>query len=772
MVEVEIDGRKVQVPEGSTLMDATRKLDIYVPHFCYHRKLSIAANCRMCLVDVEKAPKPLPACATPATQGMIVHTANNKAKQAQMGVMEFLLINHPLDCPICDQGGECQLQDLAVGYGGSASRYAEPKRVVFHKSIGPLVAAEEMSRCIHCTRCVRFGQEIAGIMELGLAGRGEHAEILAFVDRTVDSELSGNMIDLCPVGALTSKPFRYSARTWELSRRRSISPHDALGSNLIVQVKNQRVMRVVPLENEDVNECWISDRDRFSYEGLYAADRLQRPMLKQGGQWLEVDWPAALAYVADALRGVKQQHGASQIGALAAPGSTLEELFLLGRLMRGLGSENVDFRVRQHDFSADGRRAGAPFLGMPVAAINKLDRLLIVGSFLRKDHPLLSARVRYAAKHGCQVSLVHAADDEMLMPVANKAIVAPNAWVDALAELGVAVAEAKNVAAPVDGVTAGESAKRIAASLLGGKNKAIFLGNAASDHPHAAQLQAWAQWLGAQTGATVGFLGAAANSVGGYLANAVPGQGGLNARTMVEQPRKAYLLWNLEPEYDHANPAATMRALAAADTVIAFSSFRNGALEYADAILPITPFTETSGTFVNCEGRVQSFNGTVKPLGDARPGWKVLRVIANELGLPGFEYDTPEAVRAQAIPMDVGARLSNQLDLPPQRVTPAGGIERLADVSIYAVDPIVRRSEPLQKTRDARPAKAAANGRTLAKLGLRAGDKVRVRQNEASALLECALDHGLADDVVRIPAGHASTSTLGAMFGAVTVEKA
>jgi NADH-quinone oxidoreductase subunit G len=629
-----------------------------------------------------------------------------------------------------------------------------------------------MTRCIHCTRCVRFGQEVAGIMELGMAGRGEHAEIMSFVDRTVDSEISGNMIDLCPVGALTSKPFRYSARTWELSRRRSVSPHDSLGSNLIVQVKNQRVLRVLPLENEEVNECWLSDRDRFSYEGLYAADRLQGPMLKQGGQWREVDWSEAIEFVASTLRRVKNEHGPEQIAALAAPGSTLEELFLLGRLLRGLGSENVDFRVRQSDFSADGRRAGAPFLGMSVAAINKLDRLLIVGSFLRKDHPLLAARVRYAVKHGCKVSVLHAADDDLLMPVTNKAIVAPGAWLQCLAEVGAAVAEAKGVAAPVAGVTVGEKARNIAASLMSGKSKAILLGNAAADHPQAALLQAWAQWLATQTGATFGYLGAAANSVGGYLANAAPMKGGLNAREMIEQPRKVYLLWNLEPEYDHANPAAAMRALAAADTVISFSSFRNGALEYADAILPIAPFTETSGTFVNCEGRVQSFNGAVRPFGETRPGWKVLRVIATALGLPGFDYDTPEALRAQAVPADIATRLSNNIDLALKSVSAATGFERLADVSIYAVDPIVRRSEPLQKTRDARPAKASANGRTLAKLGLRPGDKARARQGDASALLECTLDDRVADDVVRIPAGHASTSTLGAMFGAVTLEKA
>jgi len=772
MVEVEIDGRKVSVQEGSMVMDAANKLDIYVPHFCYHKRLSIAANCRMCLVEIEKAPKPMPACATPVTQGMIVHTASERAKQAQKGVMEFLLINHPLDCPICDQGGECQLQDLAVGYGGSASRFAEPKRVVFHKGLGPLISAEEMTRCIHCTRCVRFGQEIAGIMELGMAGRGEHSEILSFVDKTVDSEISGNMIDLCPVGALTSKPFRYAARTWELSRRKSVSPHDSLGANLIVQVKNQRVLRVVPLENEAVNDCWISDRDRFSYEGLYAADRLLRPMLKQGGQWREVDWSDALAYVADALNNVKAQHGADAIGALAAPGSTAEELFLLGRLVRALGSDNIDFRLRQSDFSADGRRAGAPHLGMPIADIDRLDRLLLIGAFLRKDHPLLAARVRHAVKRGCKVSLVQATDDELLMPVAHKAIVAPSAWVAELAQIATAVAQIKGIAAPVAGGEASERARAIADSLCTGQAAAVLLGNAAEQSPHAAQLHVWAQWIAQATGARFGVLGAGANSVGGYLVGAVPDQGGMNARAMVEQPRRAYLLWNMEPEFDTANPAATMNALAAADTVIAFSPFRNGALEYADAILPIAPFTETSGTFINTEGRVQSFNGAVKPVGDARPGWKVLRVLGNQLGLAGFDYDTPEAVRADAIPSDVAARLSNRIDLAPQQVVTASGAERIADVPLYFTDAVVRRAESLQQTTDSRPPKASANGRTLAGFGLAPGDKARVKQGDATALLECALDDRLADGVVRVPAGHASTSTLGAMFGPISLERA
>jgi NADH-quinone oxidoreductase subunit G len=773
MVELEIDGRKVEVAEGSMVMHAAEKLGIYVPHFCYHKKLSIAANCRMCLVEVERAPKPLPACATPATQGMIVRTASERAKQAQKAVMEFLLINHPLDCPICDQGGECQLQDLAVGYGGSASRYAEPKRVVFAKNLGPLISADEMPRCIHCTRCVRFGQEVAGIMELGMAGRGEHSEILSFVEGAVTSEVSGNMIDLCPVGALTSRPFRYAARTWELARRRSVSPHDSLGSNLVVQVNKDRVLRVVPFENEAVNECWLSDRDRFSYEGLYAADRITRPMVRQAGQWQEVDWPEALAYVAHALADVRRQHGAAAIGALAAPASTVEELFLLGKLMRGLGSENVDFRLRQSDFGADGGRAGVPWLGMPVAEIDSLDRLLLIGSFLRKDHPLLAIRVRHAGKRGAQVSVLHAADDDPLMPLAARAIVRPRAWVQVLAEIADAVASIKGIAAPVAGVTASETARKIAASLCSGQRSAILLGNAAAQHPQAAQLQAWAMWIAQATGARCGVIGEAANSVGGYLAGAVPGALGLDAAAMVREPRRAYLLFNCEPEYDTADPSATLQALKGADTVISFGAYRNSALEYADAILPITPFTETAGTFVNCEGRVQGFNGVVPPLGDARPGWKVLRVLGNQLDLAGFDYDSPEAVRADALPADVAGRLSNATSLAPaMTAAAAAAAERIADVPVYFSDPIVRRAQSLQKTVDARPPRASANARTLAAFGLKPGEKARVRQGDAAALLECALDERLPDGVVRVPAAHASTSTLGPMFGPLTMEPA
>ncbi|WP_036249282.1 NADH-quinone oxidoreductase subunit NuoG, partial [Methylibium sp. T29] len=444
MVEIELDGRKVEVQEGSMVMHAADKAGTYIPHFCYHKKLSIAANCRMCLVDIEKAPKPMPACATPVTQGMIVRTKSDKALKAQSSVMEFLLINHPLDCPICDQGGECQLQDLAVGYGKSASRYEEEKRVVLHKDVGPLISMEEMSRCIHCTRCVRFGQEVAGVMELGMIHRGEHSEITTVAGDTVDSELSGNMIDICPVGALTSKPFRYSARTWELSRRKSVSPHDSTGANLIVQVKNHQVMRVVPLENEAVNECWIADRDRFSYEALNTDERLTAPMIKHDGQWRTVDWNTALEYVANGLKSIQSEHGAASIGALATAHSTVEELYLLGQLVRGVGSDNIDHRLRHAEFDTVEK---ARWLGTSIESLSTLDRAFVIGSFLRKDHPLFAQRLRQAAKHGAQVSSLHALADDWLMPISTQLTAAPSAWVAALAGVAAAVASHTGAAA-------------------------------------------------------------------------------------------------------------------------------------------------------------------------------------------------------------------------------------------------------------------------------------------------------------------------------------
>ena len=777
MVKVEVDGRPVEVPQGSLVMEAATRLGIFVPHFCYHKKLSIAANCRMCLVQVEKAPKPLPACATPVAEGMKVWTQSEQAKNAQNSVMEFLLINHPLDCPICDQGGECQLQDLAVGYGQSASRYAEEKRVVLHKNLGPLIAAEEMARCIQCTRCVRFGQEIAGVMELGMMGRGEHSEIVAFVGGTVDSELSGNMIDLCPVGALTSKPFRYTARTWELARRKSVSPHDGLGSNLIVQVKNNRVMRVVPLENDEINECWLSDKDRFSYEGLNSEERLTRPVLREGSEWREVEWEQALDQVVKGLLSVKADYGAESIGALSSPHATLEEMHLLQKLLRGLGSENVDFRLRQSDFSADGKRSGAPWLGMKIADIDALDRVLVIGSFLRKDHPLIANRVRQAAKRGQQVNLIHATDDQLVIAVKNKSIVPPGEFATVLAQVVKAVAEAKQKPVPAVAVEArpGETAKAIAASLASGANVGVFLGNLAQQHPQGAQLELLAQELAVLLGARHGFLGEAANSVGGYVANCVPGPGGLNARTMLEAPRKAYLLLQVEPELDCGNPAAALAAMQSAKLVVALSSYRTRATEYAHVILPVAPFTETSGSFVNAEGRLQGFNGVVRPLGQSRPAWKVLRVLGNLLGLAGFGHDTSEAARDEACATDaLAARLGNRIsDIPsgPGAVS-RGALQRIAEVPIYFADPIVRRAYSLQQTRDAAPPRVSMNSATIARLGLAAGSRVRVSQGGGATELDLVCDDGLPSGSVRIAAAHAATAGLGAMAGEVTVERA
>ncbi len=779
MIEIELDGKKVGVAEGSMLMHAADAAGVYIPHFCYHKKLTIAANCRMCLVEVEKAPKPMPACATPATNGMIVRTKSKKAIDAQKSVMEFLLINHPLDCPICDQGGECQLQDLAVGYGGSQSRYAEEKRVVFHKDVGPLVSMEEMARCIHCTRCVRFGQEVAGVMELGMIHRGEHSEITTMLGDTIDSELSGNMIDICPVGALTSKPFRYSARTWELSRRKSVSPHDSLGVNLIVQVKANRVMRVLPLENEDVNECWIADRDRFSYEALNSPQRLTQPMIKQGGAWQPVDWNTALNYVAEGLKRIQGEFGAASIGALGSPHATVEELHLLAKLTRGLGSENIDHRLRHADFANRAPAGSARWLGLPIAALSSLQRVFVIGSFLRKDHPLLAQRLRQAVRRGGQVSSLHAVHDDWAMPLATRMTAAPSEWLAALAQVAAAVSRTQGSSAPegVAAVEPGTEAGRIAASLLNGERKAILLGNAAAQHPQAAQLLALAQWIGQATGASVGYFGEAANSVGAQWVGALPGEGGLDAGRMLAQPMKALLLMGVEPAFDAVDPAAAQAALQGAGLVVSMSPFNDANTLVADVLLPVAPFSETAGTFVNAEGRVQSFHGVVRPLGDTRPGWKVLRVLGNLLGLPGFEQESAEQVRAEALgeAAERAGRLDNRspanLSLAPGGAA-APGLERIADVPIYSTDSLVRRSAPLQDTADARAPAVGLSSRVWQQLGLQAGDRVRVSQGAATATLPAREDASLAETAVRIAAGHLHTATLGPMFGAVTVEKA
>ncbi|MGV0982769.1 MAG: NADH-quinone oxidoreductase subunit NuoG [Polynucleobacter sp.] len=771
MVEIELDGKAVEVPQGSMVMHAANKLGTYIPHFCYHKKLSIAANCRMCLVEVEKAPKPLPACATPVTQGMKVFTHSAKAVEAQRSVMEFLLINHPLDCPICDQGGECQLQDLAVGYGKSNSRYEEEKRVVFHKNVGPLISMQEMTRCIHCTRCVRFGQEVAGVMELGMVNRGEHSEITTFAGQTIDSELSGNMIDLCPVGALTSKPFRYAARTWELGRKRSVSPHDSLGANTTIQTKANKVMRVVALENDAVNECWISDRDRFAYEGLNSADRVTTPMVKQGGQWLETDWQSAMDYVAHSLKTISSESGPEAVAALAHPISSTEELYLLQKMIRGLGSKQVETRLRQTDVKG---AASAPWLGMPISKVSDLDRVLVIGSFLRKEQPLIAARLRTAAKRGLQVSRIDAGGDDWLIP--NTGIAAtPSAWVNTLSEVALAVAKAKSATAPAGtpNLPVSATAQTIADSLLSGVSTSVLLGSAAIAHPQASDLHVLAQFIAEQTGATLGFLPVGGNAVGASLVNA----NGAGVESVLSGERRAVILMNIEPDADLPNPAQARTALAKANTVIALSAYQSAdLLEVADVILPISTFTETVSTFVNLEGRAQTIQPAVKPLGNSRPAWKVLRVLGGLLNLDGFLYNMPEEVLGEALGENYCTKLSNQstaTGLANSNTATLAGLERISDVGIYAGDQIVRRASALQLTRDAKRGNQVGLGQALFnELGLKEGDAVRVTQGGQSVDLPVTLEANLAKGAVRISAGTMASAKLGSMFGPVTVSKA
>ena len=780
MIEIHVDGKPVEVPQGSMVMHATNKLGTYVPHFCYHKKLSIAANCRMCLVEVEKAPKPLPACATPVMAGMKVFTHSAKAVEAQKSVMEFLLINHPLDCPICDQGGECQLQDLAVGYGKSSSRYKEEKRVVFHKNVGPLISMEEMSRCIHCTRCVRFGQEVAGVMELGMINRGEHSEITTFVGQTVDSELSGNMIDICPVGALTSKPFRYAARTWELVRKRSISPHDAVGANITVQTKANHVMRVVALENEAINECWISDRDRFAYEGLNSPDRLTTPMVKQNGQWLETDWQSALDYVVHSLSDIQKQHGSESLAAIAHPIASAEELYLLQKVMRGLGSHQIETRLRQTDTRG---AAALPWLGMPIAKLSELKRVLVIGSHLRKDLPLIAARIRTATKQGLKVYRLDAGGNDWLMPIAAHLKTKPSQWVDQLGQIAQAIAQAKSVQSPtgLSVKSVSREAQAIADQLLSNTKlespepQAIFLGSLALAHPNASDLHALAEFIAEHSGCTFGFLCEGGNSVGAQMVGATQGNQG-SIDTVLQSRARAYVMLHVEPLNDLPNPQQTRTALQAADTVIAMSAYTSpDLLELADVILPITPYTESIGSFVNMAGQVQTIQPSVRPLADARPAWKVLRALGSLLNLEGFLYNLPEEVYADAFAKPVQEQLNNRFTATreiQERVQISAALERLADQPIYSSDAIVRRAPALQRTRDAKDATMVGVGQTLwAQLSLQTGDRVVLTQSGLTVEAGVLLQPDLADGVVGISTATELAGKLASMFGEVSLSK-
>jgi NADH-quinone oxidoreductase subunit G len=764
---IEVDGQQLEARPGQMLIEVTDAAGINVPRFCYHKHLSIAANCRMCLVEVEKAPKPLPACATPVMNGMKVFTRSPLAREAQKGTMEFLLINHPLDCPICDQGGECELQDVAMGYGGDISRFTERKRVVRDEDIGSLIATD-MTRCIHCTRCVRFGGEIAGLRELGATGRGEHMRIGLYIEHAVASELSGNVIDLCPVGALTAKPSAYQARSWELSEYDGVAPHDGLGSNLHLHVRRNRLMRVVPRENEDVNQTWISDRDRFSYQGLYSDDRLQRPLLR------EADWQEALMAAARALKDAS----GSRIGALISPSATLEEHYLATRLLRGLGSDNIDHRLRQGDFRGDAADPALPWLGQGIADLSTNQATLLVGSWLRKDQPMLNHRVRQSQIDGAQVMAINPVAYDFNYELDVDIVCVPSAMTAELAGVAAALG-ADTLGIPV---APDQAHRAIAEALKNAAQGTVLLGNAALMHPDFSLLRALASGIAAAAGVTLGFVGSGSNDCGAWMAGAVPHRDtggkaiapGLNAAAMLEQPLDLYLTFGVEPEMDVAEPARMATALGAAQLLAIASHTSPWLLEHADILLPAAAYAETSGTYVNIEGDAQSFRGVAAPPGETRPGWKILRVLGNLVGLDGFDYAESTEVRDEVLAACADLAPDNRIgdlqDLKPQSAP--GEWERIGGVPIYALDALSRRAHALQLTPDAWGSELRLNAAAAAALDLGEAAAVRVAQGEGSAEFEVRIDDAVPDGCIWLPTAVPGSEALGAAFGPVAVEKA
>jgi NADH-quinone oxidoreductase subunit G len=779
LITVEIDGHEYRTEKGRMIIEVTDAHGIDVPRFCYHKKLPIAANCRMCLVEVEKAPKPLPACATPVMDGMKIRTESEYARKAQKAVMEFLLINHPLDCPICDQGGECELQDLALGYGRDVSRFAEKKRVVVDKNFGPLIASD-MTRCIHCTRCVRFLEHIAGERELGGMGRGERVEIGTYIERNLDSELSGNIIDVCPVGALTSKPFRFRARAWEMTQSPAVAPHDCIGSNLNLHSRRGQLMRVVPRENEAVNEVWISDRDRFSYQGLHAADRVQSPMIKSQGEWREASWEEALQFAAGGLRKL----GGDDLGVLASPSATLEELYLLARLCEAQGWHNRDHRLRQLDFT---NQEGAPLypgLGSSVESLEQHDAFLIVGANPRKEQPIAGHRIRKAAHLGARVMFLNPVDYDFTFKPAHKCIVPPGRMVEELA----GVARCLNGAVPtalrglLEGVQCATHHQAMANVLKEAQRPRLLLGLTALHHPAFSALQALAQYIAQETAAELGYLTDGANSAGAWLAGLLPhrlagatpaARSGLHARAMLEQPRRAYLLLNVEPECDCADSHVALKAMEQADFVISLGLYTSeNTRHYADVILPIAGFAETSGTYVNVAGDWQSFPGATAPPGEARPAWKVLRVLGNLLETEGFDYQSSEQVRDE-LRARLGEIKADTHGQPGAVATvSAATLERVGDVAPYGVDPLVRRATALQQTADGADAQARLAPAQAQALGVTEGDAALVSQGNAHVVIKVALDERVPMGAIWLPAARSASTGLGLSFGAVELEKA
>ena len=791
-VNITVDGKPLTAKKGQMLIEVTDAAGIDVPRFCYHRKLSVAANCRMCLVEVEKAPKPLPACATPVMPDMVVKTASKLAREAQKGTMEFLLINHPLDCPICDQGGQCELQDVAMGYGNGASQYTEGKRVVFDKYVGPLISTA-MTRCIHCTRCVRFGEEIAGVRELGMTGRGENSRIGTYIAKSVVSEVSGNVIDICPVGALTERPSRYTARAWELRQAPSIAPHDSVGSNISVHLDGQTVNRVVPRDNESINEVWISDRDRFAYAGLRSPDRVKAPLVRVDGELVETDWSTALT-AATRLLGPSEGGDGDGLGVLVSASLPIEELYLAQKLGRALGSPHVDHRLGQSDFSAEDAAPVMPWLGMTLADLETLDAALLVGSNLRKDQPIAALRLRKAALKGARVSFLNPRHFPLHFDAAELVTTRGDRMVAELVAIARAAgADLSGMANAPDGHAddaARERAERIASALKDSERRAVFLGNIAVSHPAYGQLLYVAGALARATGATLAMLPERANTAGAWLAGAVPHRGpggaaperrGLDARRQLESPRERYLLVGCELEHDAANPTLAMDALGKARGVVSLSAFLSDSLrEHADVVLPVATFTETFGTWVNATGTWQSARGMTPPPGDARPAWKVFRVLADSLGIDGFGYDSPEAVTRELQGRCDGVALGNltefadvpAFDGPLNGADGHAGLLRAGEIPIHAVDPLVRRSVPLQKSVDGLQAFASLGPAEWERLGLEEGDAVMLRQGGESVVLPAKRDDGMPEGSVWVPAGLLETRVLGDLFGPIEVSAA
>jgi NADH-quinone oxidoreductase subunit G len=783
-IKIEVDGNILEARKGQMLIQVTDAHDIYVPRFCYHKKLSVAANCRMCLVDVEKAPKPLPACATPVMDGMKVRTRSKLAMEAQKSVMEFLLINHPLDCPICDQGGECELQDLAMGYGRDVSRYQETKRVVRDKDIGPLVQTE-MTRCIHCTRCVRFGEEVAGLRELGATGRGEFMEIGTFVEQAMASELSGNVIDLCPVGALTSKPFRFSARTWEMTQQPGIALHDGVGSNVHFHIKNDRVKRVVPAENEAVNEVWLSDRDRFSYEGMYSQDRLSMPMIRDGDDWREVEWETAFDAVRDRLGPILKSDPVA-VGGLIAPTSTLEELFLFQKLLRGAGCANIDHRLRQLDFSDQDNAPVFPWLGQSIADLERLECALVIGGNPRKEQPLLNHRLRKAALRGARLVQINPVEFSFNYPLSAGLCAAPGHLVRAVAGVCKALAQLKSDPLAreswLEDVVVTEAHKEIAQQLARPGRNSVLLGNLAGAIPDAAALRFLAGQLATLAGATFGYLGEGGNSAGAWLAGAIPHRGpggkpaprtGMDVRAMAQKGMRAFLLYQIEAEADSVEPDALLAALQNAECVVSLNSYlTDAAWKYAHVLLPVGIYAETDGSFVNVEGVTQSWRGVVSAPGEARPGWKVLRVLAESLGASGCDYETAQAVAQDVARLTAGVRPENRAAWRPLSRLPAAveGLQRITTVPMNASDALVRRAEALQQTSDHADGALHVNRATAGRSGILACKRVVVGQNGHALTLHMLLDETVCDGAVLLHGGNPALARLGAWFGPVTVK--